>query len=114
MKHKKYNIHITDRYLVWNEKEGCMDWMAGDADKWVESHATLKECFDSMSDWGSRWVMYPSVYIETAEDGEVWESTAECNKCDKCGREEWETMTRQTAMIGKTYEEFEEAVSMGL
>ena len=76
-------------------------------------YSTLKEAFDDMANWGSRWAMYPSAYIETEEDGEVWESTASVNKCSCCGREEWDTMVSQMAMVGKTYSEFQEAVNNG-
>lgn len=112
---KKYKVYVSSRYRVWNEADNCMDWANEEFDEMlVESHATLKECFDSINNWGSRWVMYPAVYILTDEDGEVWESTPELFKCEHCKHEEWENFTSQTALIGKTYREFEEAVARGL
>src|SRR3990167_838860 len=109
MRNKKYKIHVTDRVYLWNDKDKSMDWMdgTGSDDKVVESYDTIWECLKSMEDWWSRWVMYPSVYIESEGGGEVWESTAEVNKCDKCGHEEWSNMTHSSST---PYKEFEEKV----
>lgn len=119
----KYKIHVSDRVLILDKEGDSMEWKegTGEEDKEVESYNTLKECFDSMNDWGSRWIMYPSVYIETKEDGEVWESTAEeypyscCYAANrpisKCKNVQYENMTHS---IGKNYQEFEKEVAAGL
>lgn len=106
---KKYNIWVSDRTLTFNEKEDGMDWEegTGSKNKLVESHNTIWECLKSMEDWGSKWVMYPSVYIESEEDGEVWESTTEHTKCDKCGHETWDNTISSPGM---PYKEFEEKI----
>lgn len=82
---KKYRIHVSDRTLIWNAKNKVMDWKegTGDDDKVVESYDTVEECFNSMNNWGSRWVMYPSAYIETEED-EIWASILEEMPCRCC------------------------------
>ena len=43
-----------------------------------------------METWGSRWIMYPSIFIETDKDGEIWSSIPALTKCDKCKHEEWD------------------------
>lgn len=115
----KYTIYVSSRKLVLNKAQG-----AGEDDTWdwdesedVEetkagSFETLQECFDDMSDWGSRWVMYPSVYIVDAEGSEVWESTLNYSKCNCCGHEEYFTETSNS--LGMPYKEFEEKVANGL
>ena len=112
-KTKKYIVHVTDRILEYNEKDEVWDWQegTGEQDHIAGKYATLKEAFDDMDNWGSRWAMYPSAYIETEEDGEVWESTAEVSKCSKCGHEEWNTMV---SSMGTPYKEFEARVEAGL
>ena len=112
----KYNIWVSDRVLEFSEESEAYEWQegTGENDKLVESHDTLKECFDSMSDWGSRWAMYPAAYIETEEAGEVWESTPMLTKCSKCKHEEWEQSTSQSMLIGEKYSVFEDKVNQGL
>jgi hypothetical protein len=110
----KYKIYVSDRQLEC--KKGTCDWVegTGNEQKMVESHNTLKECFDSMSDWGSRWVMYPSAFIECEEDGEVWESTAAVTKCKCCGREDWENLESGNKLHNGKLVSIEEAIELGI
>lgn len=85
-----YKIFVGDAQYV--NKDDCLEWdeETGKEYKKVEEHETVKECFDSMNDWGSRWAMYPSVFIENEEGEEVWSSVPALYKCDCCKHEEWE------------------------
>lgn len=75
-----------NKYLEYNES-------FENESKEVEQHETVQECFDSMSEWGSRWIMYPSVIIENEDGEEVWSSIPALYKCECCKHEEWETIT---------------------
>jgi hypothetical protein len=85
-----YKIIIHNAQYI--EKDGCLEWDESIKfeSKTVEKHKTVKECFESMNDWGSRWVMYPSVTIENEEGEEVWSSIPACYKCECCKHETWD------------------------
>lgn len=108
----EYTIFVGNRTLIENKKEGIWDWDESEPnqEKRVETHKTLKECFESMENWGSRFAMYPAVWIEEVKDGEldgeVWESTPMHSVCKHCGHEEWE---RAESFVTSEYKEMANA-----
>lgn len=110
----KYTIYVSTRKLVRDQKDDVWDWdESEDVDEVkAESFNTLRECFDNMNNWGSRWTMYPSVYIVDAEGSEIWESTLEYEKCASCGHERYDTLISNS--LGIPYAEFERQVAQGL
>lgn len=87
--------YVSARYLVPSkEDKSCLDWAEGDFsdDVKVADGETLKECLDKLSKEteGSRWCLYPSLYVMEDNHGQVWESTCVLYKCDSCKREEWD------------------------
>lgn len=85
-----YKLFVTDAEYVLND--GCFDWKegTGDDNKLVGRYETIQDCFDEMNEWGSRWIMYPSVQIHNDEGEEVWSSILYSSKCPTCGHDETE------------------------
>lgn len=94
---KTYKVYVSDCYYIYNKEDGVYNW-ATDEDKTVpeftqklvESHKTVREAMNSIENWGSEWVMYPSVIIEDDEGSEVYSSIPVLDKCKCCNREEWD------------------------
>ena len=91
----KYKIIVTDaeyETIQNDDSSTVLEWKegTGDSSTVVETHDTVKEAFESMYKWGSKWIMYPSVIIENEDGEEVWASTLVRDKCKCCGHESYE------------------------
>lgn len=99
---KKYNSYAvtihTDYYVPVKCDDGTIvwDWASSvepnfkvDSKTW-EGFKTFQEALDFLEEetTGSRWIFYPSAYIEDKCCGEVWENTLNIDKCATCGHEE--------------------------
>ena len=99
-------VYVTDAYMIG--KNGCLEW-ATDVEenvpeftsKHVETHNTVKEAMDSMSEWGSRWAMYSGVIIEDVKHGEVYSSIPAVHRCPTCKHEEWENVVSDLRTMRK-------------
>jgi len=108
-KETKFHVYVSDAYYIYDKERNALEW-ATDIDKdipefeskKVETHDTLQEAMNSINNWGSRWVMYPSVVIENDDGEEVFSDYPELYKCECCGHEEWNrTQGGLSVMKGK-------------
>ena len=99
-----YTIYVTDRRYVDNKDQLDWDESFKSDEKPVETHKTLEACFKSMEEWGSRWVMYPSVYIYCDSCGEVWEDTLIYSKCNSCNHERYDRLALREDKAIQTHE----------
>jgi len=90
----KYTGYISTGILVPDKNDrGSLNWQTDNYDiKKVCEDATLKDCLDKLfkETEGSRWIFYPSCYIEDDEGFEVWQSTAIEYSCNCCKHIEYD------------------------
>lgn len=92
-----YTIHVSSAMLVPNpEDNGCLDWSDDEVDEAIAGQfETVEECLKDMDNWGSRWCLYPSVFIEDEDGSEVWSSVLVEYKCPCCGHIEYDYITEK-------------------
>jgi len=108
MKNTKYKVFVSDCYYINDGKSNVLEW-ATDMDKsvpaftqkHVETHATIEDALNSVAEWGSKWVMYPSLIIKDEKGSEVYSDIPALYKCDCCKHEEWDRVTSDLRSMTK-------------
>lgn len=91
----KYRAYLTNDYYVM--VDGCLEW-AADQENWLDKveikqlgeTETLEDAKQLIYDAGRLQDAYPSCFVETKEDGEVYSSIPAVTKCESCGHEDWD------------------------
>lgn len=104
-----FKAYLTEDYYIRHEVGGTFvcDWasnkdvfgentlVVSPSTKKIATGKTLEECkTNALKECeGSRWAMYPSMFIEDEEGSWVWECITELVKCPQCQKEEWSTVS---------------------
>lgn len=92
-----YTIRVSSAMLVpAKEDKSILEWATDEIDEaFAGQFETVEECLQDISNWGSRWCLYPSIFIEDEDGSEIWSSVLVEYECPCCGHSEYDYITER-------------------